>query len=57
VLEIDSVVMAVRFDGWQATREGDRQVKVEIRAALKKFGLDPTGELFDRAYAYVAERY
>lgn len=57
VVEIDAVVTAVRFPGWQATREGDRQVKVEIRAALKKFGLDPTGELFDRAYAYVAEHY
>lgn len=41
----------------QASREGDRLVKFEIRRALKKFGLDPTGELFDRAYAYVAEHY
>ncbi len=57
VKEIDAVVMAVRFSGWQTSREGDRTVKFEIRKAFKKYGLEPTGELFDRAYAYVAEHY
>ncbi len=57
VHEIDAVVMGIRFTGWQTSREGDRTVKFEIRRAFKKFGLDPTGELFDRAYAYVAEHY
>jgi type I restriction enzyme R subunit len=57
VQEIDAVVMGVRFAGWQASREGDRTVKFEIRKAFKKYGLEPTGELFDRAYAYVAEHY
>jgi type I restriction enzyme, R subunit len=57
VHEIDAVVMGVRFTGWQTSREGDRTVKFEIRRAFKKFGLEPTGELFDRAYAYVAEHY
>jgi type I restriction enzyme, R subunit len=57
VKEIDAVVMGVRFSGWQTSREGDRTVKFEIRKAFKKYGLEPTGELFDRAYAYVAEHY
>lgn len=57
VLEIDAVVTAARFSNWQVTREGVRTVKGEIRSALHKFGLDPTGELFERAYAYVAEHY
>ena len=57
VHEIDAVVMGVRFTGWQRSREGDRTVKFEIRKAFKKYGLEPTGELFDRAYAYVAEHY
>ncbi len=57
VHEIDAVVMGVRFAGWQSSREGDRTVKFEIRRAFKKYGLEPTGELFDRAYAYVAEHY
>jgi type I restriction enzyme R subunit len=63
VLEIDSVLMSatggrpVAFSGWQQSTAGDKAVKVEIRTALKKFGLPATGELFDRAYAYVAEHY
>jgi type I restriction enzyme R subunit len=57
VHEIDAVVMGVRFAGWQTSREGDRTVKFEIRRAFKKYGLEPTGDLFDRAYAYVAEHY
>ena len=43
--------------GEQTSREGDRLVKFELRKALKKFGIEPTGDLFDRAYAYVAEHY
>jgi len=57
VNEIDAVVMSIRFHGWQTSREGDRAVKFELRKALKKFGIEPTGDLFDRAYAYVAEHY
>jgi type I restriction enzyme, R subunit len=57
VHEIDAVVMGIRFAGWQTSKEGDRTVKFEIRKAFKKYGLEPTGELFDRAYAYVAEHY
>jgi type I restriction enzyme R subunit len=57
VNEIDAVVMGIRFHGWQTSRQGDRTVKIELRKALKKFGVDPTGDLFDRAYAYVAEHY
>jgi type I restriction enzyme R subunit len=57
VSEIDAVVVGARFSRWQTTREGERTVKTEIRKALKKFGLPPTGELFDRAYDYVAENY
>ena len=55
--EIDAVVMGARFSCWQSSREGDRAVKFEIRKAFKKYGLQPTGELFDRAYAQVAEHY
>lgn len=57
VNEIDAVVMSIRFSGWQTSREGDRLVKFELRKALKKFGIEPTGDLFDKAYAYVAEHY
>lgn len=42
---------------WQTSREGVRLVKQAIRVALKKYGLPPTGDLFERAYSYVAEHY
>lgn len=57
VHEIDAVVSAARFTNWQTSREGTRLVKVEIRRALKKFGLPANNGLFDRAYDYVAEHY
>jgi type I restriction enzyme R subunit len=57
VAEIDAVVIGARFTRWQTSREGVRTVKTEIRKALKKFGLPATGELFERAYDYVAENY
>ena len=57
VKEIDAVVMGARFTDWQHSREGTRTVKTEIRKALDKFGLPATGDLFERAYSYVAEHY
>jgi type I restriction enzyme R subunit len=57
VADIDAVVMGARFTRWQTSREGERTVKIAIRKALKKFGLPATGELFERAYDYVAENY
>ena len=66
VLEIDAVASGVRPPpgsdqpaplNWQTSREGVRLVKQAIRVALKKYGLPPTGDLFERAYIYVAEHY
>ena len=66
VHEIDAVASGVKppsgsdaatFVDWQTSREGVRLVKQSIRVALKKYGLEPTGPLFERAYEYVAEHY
>jgi len=66
VHEIDAVASGVQpspgsdqatFVNWQTSREGVRLVKQAIRVALKKYGLPPTGDLFERAYNYVAEHY
>ncbi len=57
VADIDAIVAQVRGTGWQTSHPADRQVRQEIRKALKKYGLPPAGELFNRAYAYVAENY
>ena len=66
VHEIDAVASGVQPPpgstqttpvNWQTSREGVRLVKQSIRVALKKYGLPPTGDLFERAYSYVAEHY
>ena len=51
------VVMGIRFGGWQTSRDGDRKVKVAMRQVLKRLGTDPTRDIFDRRYAYVAAHY
>ena len=45
------------FANWQTSREGVRLVKRSLRFTLRKYGLDPTGPLFDRAYGAIAELY
>jgi type I restriction enzyme, R subunit len=57
VKEIDEVVRQVRFTNWQTSYEGSREVRKAIRKALDKYELAHEHELFDRAYAYVAEHY
>lgn len=57
VKDIDDIVKEVRYDGWKATQQGDRLVRTEIRKVLKRHALLVAGELFDRAYEYIAEHY
>ena len=54
---IDAIVTEVAFTGWRESTPGDRAVKKELRSALKQYGLPISGELFDKAYAYVRENY
>lgn len=55
--DIDAIVRPVHGTGWQASHPGDREVRKEIRKVLRSHGLPASGELFDRAYAYIAEHY
>jgi type I restriction enzyme, R subunit len=55
--DIDEIVRAVRFDGWQSTHAGEREVKIALRKTLFKYKLHQDTELFDRAYGYVREYY
>ena len=55
--DIDTIVKQVSFQGWASTQTGDRSVRKEVRAVLHKFGLPTTGELFEKAYAYIHENY
>ncbi len=55
--DIDAIVRPVRGTRWQASHPGDREVRVQIRKVLRNHGLPASGELFDKAYAYIAEHY
>jgi len=57
VAEIDAIVKQVRFDGWQATAQGEREVKQALRRALLKYKLHTDQELFDKAYGYIRQYY
>lgn len=57
VNDIDEIVRYVRFDGWQNTHAGEREVKLALRKTLFKYKLHQDQELFDRAYAYIRQYY
>jgi type I restriction enzyme R subunit len=57
VNEIDEIVRIVRFDGWQATSGGEREVKKALRKVLLNYKLHGDQELFDRAYGYIKQYY
>lgn len=55
--DIDEIVRAVRFDGWQNTHAGEREVKIALRKTLFKYKLHQDHGLFERAYGYIKEYY
>lgn len=57
VNDIDSIVNVVRFDGWQNTNAGEREVKKALRKTLAKYQLHKDQELFEKAYNYIKEYY
>ena len=57
VKDIDTIVRAISFPGWQNTNQGQREVKQSLRKALFKYKLHKNQELFDRAYEYIEEYY
>ena len=56
-LSCSSIVKQVRFDGWQATAQGEREVKQALRRTLLKYKLHTDQELFDKAYGYIRQYY
>ncbi|MCG2795238.1 MAG: HsdR family type I site-specific deoxyribonuclease [Actinomycetia bacterium] len=57
VSDIDEIVRIVRFDGWQNTHAGEREVKMALRKTLFKYKLHQDQELFGKAYRYIATYY
>ena len=55
--DIDEIVRAIRFDGWQDTHAGEREVRIALRKTLFKYKLHQDADLFERAYGYIREYY
>ncbi|MDX1417504.1 MAG: HsdR family type I site-specific deoxyribonuclease, partial [Candidatus Promineifilaceae bacterium] len=57
VNDIDEIVRYVRFDDWQNTSAGEREVRKALRKTLFKYKLHQDTELFDKAYGYIKQYY
>lgn len=57
VADIDEVVRAVRFDGWQDTAQGDREVQQALRKTLYVRYKMRDQALFERAHEYIREYF
>lgn len=57
VNDIDEIVRKVRFDGWQNSTVGEREVKRELRKVLWTKYQIKDEDLFNRAYDYIKEYY
>jgi type I restriction enzyme R subunit len=57
VADIDAIVRQIRFDGWQTTSSGEREVQKALRSSLRRFQLHTDQELFDKAYGYIRQYY
>jgi type I restriction enzyme R subunit len=57
VNDIDEIVRHVRFEGWQGTHAGEREIKKALRKTLFKYKLHQDTDLFERAYGYIKENY
>lgn len=55
--DIDNIVREVRFDGWQSTHAGEREVKAALRKTMFKYKLHQDTDLFDKAYGYIRQYY
>ena len=57
VNDIDEIVRVVRFDGWQNSTVGEREVKRELRKVLWTKYQIKDEDLFNRSYDYIKEYY
>lgn len=57
VEQIDKIVKATRFDGWQNTQKGQREIQKALVVTLAQFALGKDKELFKKAYSYIEEHY
>ena len=55
--DIDEIVRIVRFESWQTTSTGEREVQKSLRKTLLKYKLHNDQNLFDKAYEYIKAYY
>lgn len=55
--QVDAIAKEVCHPGWVAKEASVRSVRLALRKTLKNNGLSHDGDLFDRAYNYIAEHY
>lgn len=54
---IEAIAAAASGSGWKHDSNADIEVRFQLKSAILDAGLEPTGELFERAYAYVRTNY
>lgn len=57
VADIDAIVRLVRFDGWQDSTEGRRNVKKKVREVIWVKYQIKDKEVFNKAYSYIEQYY
>ncbi|HDI3295655.1 TPA: HsdR family type I site-specific deoxyribonuclease [Vibrio cholerae] len=57
VEQIDKIVRSTRFEGWQNSNSGPREIQRALLLTLMQFGLGKDKELFAKAYGYIEEHY
>ena len=57
VKEIDEIIEKQRFDGWENTIQGTRDIKQALFKILYRHKLSDDEELFEKAYNYIKEHY
>jgi type I restriction enzyme R subunit len=57
VNDIDEIVRIVRFDGWQNSTVGEKEVRRELRKVLYTKYQIKDEDLYNRAYDYIKEYY
>ena len=57
VNDIDRIVKQVRFDDWQTTHAGEREIRKALRGTLFKYKLHSDKDLFEKAYEYIEKYY
>ena len=57
VNDIDGIVKIVRFEGWQNTTEGKKEVKKALRSIIWIKYKIKDQDVFERAYDYIEQYY